>query len=126
MRMLINSIWVETILFDDIVPFLPKNEDITSKKIPKAVLKIDVEGYEPYAFSNASLLFNSVDIQIIFMEWFYMMLCLATLGEPYINKIIFLIEFLFSHKFRPYSFNGLELEKESWRKWTGDIVWKKT
>ena len=35
----------------------------------KAVLKIDIEGFEPFAFAHASLLFNTLDIRIIFMEW---------------------------------------------------------
>ena len=84
---------VETILFDDIVPFLPKKNQKTGEKFQKALLKIDIEGYEPYAFQNAHLLFDTIDIQTIFMEWAYMSSRSPMLGEPYVSKIIFLIDF---------------------------------
>ena len=34
----------------------------------KAILKIDIEGFEPYALSQAEKLFDQLDFQIIFME----------------------------------------------------------
>ena len=62
-----NKYLVETILLDDIVPYLPKRDDGTQFK--QAFMKIDIEGFEPYAFTNARLLFDTLDIRIIFMEW---------------------------------------------------------
>ena len=59
--------FVETVLFDDIVPFLPLKSDGTKYK--KAILKIDIEAFEPYAFQYATILFDTLDIPIIFMEW---------------------------------------------------------
>ena len=35
----------------------------------QAILKIDIEGFEPFAFQHAAKLFDAIDIQIIFMEW---------------------------------------------------------
>jgi FkbM family methyltransferase len=32
-------------------------------------MKIDIEGFEPYAFQHAKNLFKILDFQIIFMEW---------------------------------------------------------
>ncbi len=61
-----NKYAVETIIFDDLIDYLPKNEH--GKDFKKAILKIDIEGFEPYAFSNATKLFNLIDFQIIFME----------------------------------------------------------
>lgn len=62
-----NKYLVETILFDDIVEYLPKNKE--NKIFERAILKIDIEGFEPYAFEHASKLFNTLDIPIVFMEW---------------------------------------------------------
>ena len=58
-----NKYLVETILLDDIVPYLPLNS-----KHKTAIIKIDIEGFEVYAFEHASLLFNTLDIKIVFME----------------------------------------------------------
>ena len=109
------------------MPFLPKKNQKTGEKFKKALLKIDIEGYEPYAFQNASLLFDTIDIQTIFMEWAYMSSRAPMLGEPYVSKIIFLIDFLFRHRFRPYPDynNKQELSKDNWRNWPFDIVWNK-
>jgi len=114
---------VETILFDDIVPYLSNKEN----KLKKGLLKIDIEGYEPYAFQNANLLFNTIDIQIIFMEWNYMATRAPLLGSEYVKKILFLIEFLYIRGFRPYSDykNNQQLLKSNWKAWSFDIVWKK-
>ncbi len=57
---------LETILFDDIVPFLSKNKNY--KPYEKALMKIDI-GFEPYAFQSAQFLFEKIDIPIVFMEW---------------------------------------------------------
>ena len=57
---------VETILLDDIIRYLPKNMNRTYSK---AIMKIDIEGYEPYAFKTAKNLFSLIEIEIIFMEW---------------------------------------------------------
>ena len=59
--------YVETILFDDIVTFLPVKPDGTHYK--KAIMKIDIEAFEPYAFQHAAHLFDTLDIPIVFMEW---------------------------------------------------------
>ena len=59
---------VETIWFDDILDFLPKNNE--NKNFEKAILKIDIEGFEPFAFMHAEKLFDSIEIPIIFMEWY--------------------------------------------------------
>lgn len=64
-----NKNLVETILFDDLVSYLPYRNNKTMEIFKKAVLKIDIEGFEPFALAHASLLFNTFDIRIIFMEW---------------------------------------------------------
>ena len=57
---------VQTILLDDIINYFPK---IANKSYKKAIMKIDIEGYEPFAFKSSKNLFSLIDIEIIFMEW---------------------------------------------------------
>jgi FkbM family methyltransferase len=64
----INSkYFVETIFFDDIVYSLPLNKD--GRQYTIAIMKIDIESFEPYAFQYASKLFDTLKILVIFMEW---------------------------------------------------------
>jgi FkbM family methyltransferase len=53
---------IDTITLDDLVSIYP----IYFKR---AILKIDIEGFEALAFSNASLLFNKTEIPAIYMEF---------------------------------------------------------
>ena len=112
-----NKYLVETILFDDIIPYLPKNAE--NKEYKKAILKIDIEGFEPYAFQHADKLFDLLDIPIIYMEWGY----LAGITKAH-NLTINMINFLYSHGLRPYA-NNQQLEKDRWLSWPWDIMWKK-
>jgi hypothetical protein len=56
---------VETILLDDILDYIPKNREF--RKYEKAIIKVDIEGFEPFAFLNARKLFDSIQVQVIFM-----------------------------------------------------------
>lgn len=118
---------VTTILFDDIVPFIPLKTDESGEQYNKAVLKIDIEGYEPYAFQHANLLFDKFDIQFIFMEWAFMKEEVLVLGDDYREKINYLIDFLFNRHYRPYSdyYSTEMLLRDDWSNWTFDIFWKK-
>ena len=113
-----NKYLVETILFDDIIPYLPKKSDGTNYK--KAILKIDIEGFEPYAFTNAKKLFDLIEIQIVYMEWgnFPMQT-----DAHYLIKNM--IDFMESYQLMPYNGNGQRLQKEGWLKWPWDIIFKK-
>ena len=64
-----NKYLVETILFDDIVPYLPYKNSQTKEKYKQAILKIDIGGFEPYAFECSNLLFESLDLRVIYMHW---------------------------------------------------------
>jgi hypothetical protein len=96
------------------VPYLPK-------QYKKAILKIDIEGFEIYAFQNAQLLFDHLDIRIVFMEWAYLA---KQLNE--MSKIIYLLDFFYSRNYQPFD-DSMKyiLQRDSWQKWTFDIVWKK-
>ena len=112
-----NKYLVETIWFDDILAYFPKNKE--NKKYERAILKIDIEGFEPYAFMHAKELFDSIDIPVIFMEW-------GNFPKQHDahTEIKNMIDFLLSYKLIPYG-NNMALRKESWLTWPWDIVWKK-
>jgi len=114
-----NKYLVETILFDDIVPYLPYKNDSTKERFKKAILKIDIEGFEPFAFEHASLLFDTLDIRIIFMEWGNLP---KQTNEH--DKIRAMMEFLYSRDYQAFVDNKL-LNKNNWMNWPWDIVWKK-
>jgi FkbM family methyltransferase len=53
---------VETILFDDLTNIMPSNYKC-------AVIKMDIEGFEPYAFQYSNEFFNKYSVEFIIMEW---------------------------------------------------------
>ena len=57
---------VETIYFDDIIGVLPRNEK--GEEFKDAILKMDIEGFEPFAFMHAEKLFSKLNVNVIFME----------------------------------------------------------
>ena len=113
-----NKYLVETILFDDIIPYLPKRSNGSAHK--RAMMKIDIEGFEPYAFQHASKLFDALDIQIIFMEW----------GEKHkhfskeIQIVHDMVEFLQKRNFHIYDVQMGDLSAD-WNTWPQDVIWKK-
>jgi FkbM family methyltransferase len=110
-----NKYLVETIIFDDIIEYLPKMDNNMAYK--KAIMKIDIEGFEPYALANATQLFKLIDIRVIFMEWLNM----PNNDREYVLKMI---NFLKSLNYQP-SANGIPLDESRWMNWPVDIVWMK-
>ncbi|CAF0876752.1 unnamed protein product [Brachionus calyciflorus] len=106
---------VKTIILDDLVEFIPRKSN--GDKFKKAIFKIDIEGFEIYAFQNASKLFDSIDIRIVFMEWgnFPKLIDHYQLVEKMID---------FFTK-RNYSPSKKELPLKFWEYWTWDIMWIK-
>ncbi len=112
-----NKYLVETILFDDIMPYLPYKHD--NKPFKKAVVKIDIEGFEPFAFQHASKLFDSLDIPIVYMEWYNIKKLDSNIVEP-------LIEFFTKRNYECFNENGGRLSISSWKNdWTFNIEWRK-
>jgi FkbM family methyltransferase len=116
-----NKYLVETILFDDIIPYLPFKNEKLKEKFKQAILKVDIESFEIFAFENASNLFDILDIRFVFMEWDIG----PTLNE-YENKLIALIDFFYNRNYEPFSDHDTLLAREDWKKWTSNILWKKS
>ena len=114
-----NKYLVETILLDDIVPYLPKQIDGSDFK--NAIMKIDIEGFEPYAFSNARLLFEKIDIRVIIMEW-------ANLIKQQDIRVLVLdmVNFLYARDFKAYVPHSMELLQQSnINNWPYEVIWRK-
>lgn len=102
-----NKYLVETILFDDIVPYLPFKND-RNERFQKAILKIDIEGFEPFALQHAHHLFDTLDIFIIFMEWYNIQKLEPKLVEE-------LIEFFTKRNYVLYDDAGRLLPTNQWK-----------
>ena len=109
-----NKYLVETVLLDDLVECLPPG-------FTQALLKVDIEGFEAFAFQHAQALFSALDIRVIFMEWN----TLAKQAGENAGMIEQMIEFLYANKLRPYGNNTVPLERAQWTQWPYDIIWKK-
>ena len=108
---------IETILIDDIVDYLPKRNDGTEFR--QAIMKVDIEGFEPFAFEHASLLFDRVDIRVVIMEWFVVI----TIKER--DLLLKMMDFFYSRSYLPHSLNSTLLEKDKYEQWPRDIAWMK-
>lgn len=114
-----NDIYlVETIYFDDLISIIPKRED--GSEYRKAVIKIDIEGYEPYAFESASNLFQIFDIQAVFIEWFHV----NRLKEQYMSQIENMFMLFKKQDLVPY-YGKQKIDINAWNKWPFDLYWIK-
>jgi FkbM family methyltransferase len=119
---------VETILFDDLLDYLPRKSDVDATRggfYGRAIMKIDIEGFEPYAFQHARNLFKVLDFQIIFMEWGVM----NRYGSELRELIIQMMDFLYANDLQPYVFDEADtkhlLNRDEWTDWPWDIFWEK-
>ena len=105
-----------TMLMDDLVDYLPSSS--SSFKL-KGVMKIDIEGFESYAFEHAKVLFDKVEIQHVLMEWGN----LKKMAEE--SSVENMVEFLISHNLQPFDYQDKPtlLKKENWRNWPWNIQW---
>ncbi|XP_046365925.1 uncharacterized protein LOC124141816 [Haliotis rufescens] len=103
-----NKNYVNTVLFDDILPFV---------NFSKAFIKIDVEGHEYEALKEARKFFANIDVFGILMEWF----------QIRTNKRGFQVkELMSSLNFRaedPMLRGRLDQSKPA--SWPSDILWLK-
>lgn len=117
-----NKYLVETILLDDIIEFLPrsKNRQHRFKLLyEKAIIKIDIEGLEPYVLPMAGNLFGIISVQVIFMEWGKM----PFVSEENRFRVKRLMDFLLEQGFVPFSIENMRLSLDKWASWPFDMCW---
>ena len=107
----------DAILLDDLLEVIP---------FTKAIMKIDVEGYEIHAFSEGKNFFNKVHIPIIIMEW----MAFKKKTEQQVNKSISyevevgnFITYLVNMGYRAYDTSMLYIQGNDWKDWTNDVYW---
>ena len=107
----------------------------------RAIMKVDIQGYEHLAFEHIETLLDSVYIPYIYMEWLVMKkhgnkenieekLQGRTQWESSSidkEKVENMIKILYRRKYRPHSLTkdgATELGAGSWQSWPLDIVWR--
>ncbi|CAF0804697.1 unnamed protein product [Didymodactylos carnosus] len=108
---------VDTIVLDDLV-------DIYPSYFKRAILKLDIEGFEAYAFQNATILFNRTEIPAVYMEFGKLIELKYSSGM--MEAIKHMIDFLRIRNYEPYEVNDLNhLLFDNWESWPWDIVFKR-
>lgn len=109
---------VRTTLLDDFIDILPFDDNNTNFK--KAIMKIDIEGFEPYAFKKAKKLFDRLKFMVIYMEFVVLRRKIELHSE-----VQHMINFLYDYGLKPYDKNNL-LDRNMWKTdWPDDIVWRR-
>jgi hypothetical protein len=111
---------LETILFDDLLEYLPKKAN--GKKFRRAVIKIDIESYEVFAFVHARKFFELYKVQAILMEW-----AMLSKHPPNVHPLIENMLDLFDlHKLEAHTINGGKLDRKAWNTWPENIAFFRT
>lgn len=122
-EMATNKYLVETIFMDDLIDYIPLNK--YGKRYEKAVIKIDIEGFEPFAFDKCKKLFETYNVQMIFME-LVVLKDKQQLLEDYFNRML---AFLYSSKLEPFSVDNNPLARKTKFddnvEWPRDVIWRK-
>ena len=106
---------VQTIYLDDILPLM---------NFSRAIMKIDVEGFEPRVILSAEKIFDAVSIPLIHMEWIWQRnTCQGNLTREHV-LVDKMFSFLKKRKYNVYNTVGGErLSRKDCSKWRGDVVW---
>jgi len=91
-------------------------------------MKIDIEGYEHRAFSDAEELLDDVRVAYIFMEWVKMRELYGADADRTPDKRLAqkMIDTLASRQYLPYGITNAPmraLDLRRWYAWPEDIVW---
>ena len=93
----------------------------------KAVMKIDIQGYEHKAFVHADAIFDVIDIVYVIMEWREILL--LTRSSPNGSRDIVLVEnmikFFIDRRYKSRDLFSNDLDINTWRDWPDDIIWVK-
>ncbi|XP_074657223.1 uncharacterized protein LOC141910387 [Tubulanus polymorphus] len=101
---------VKTILVTDLIPVI---------RFKRAMIKIDIQGFELKAFQHLESFLKTVDIPFILMEWIW-----VKVGETG-NRMVALMYKLGYQCFIP-SINGAACPGNEHTKWPYDVVWVRT
>jgi FkbM family methyltransferase len=132
-----SSVIVNSILMDDLIDIY--YEKMRSKVISskgnqtlsrKFIMKLDIEGHEPFIFENSNKFFKTFQIVAIFMEFGKIVEKLDKLdldkNPAYLIKVKNMLRMFQDLVYEPYEVNGFnKLEFKDWREWPWDIYFRK-
>jgi len=106
-----NGSCTSTILLDDLLPLMRGR---------RAVMKVDIEGHQPRAFTNstAAKFFQHIDVPLLYMEW---MLCGQRDTRP---EVLDLVRFFTERQYRVFSDRNHPLGTNC-SQWTRDVIFTK-
>lgn len=114
-----NKYLVETILLDDIIDHLPRSTTARRRLLfDKAIIKMDIEGLEPYVIPTGENLFEVLSVQIVFMEW-------GKMPNADRDLVQQMMEFFLKRDFLPHSIENMVLDLNKWASWPFDMYWIK-
>ena len=121
-----SAVIVNSILLDDLVDvFKFKMPMIGKNGSKKFIMKLDIEGYEPYAFEKGENLFKKLEVVAIFMEMGKMVEKLRRIKRANYNNYLMKIKNMFrvlnELNYEPYEVNGFN--KLEYSKWMQDWPW---
>lgn len=135
-----SSVIVNSIIIDDLVDIIKikfGSKGLNGQKL-KFILKVDIESYEPFAFENATRLFEKFDVVAIYLEIGKILEKLKVyddfnangdekkskqaLYSNYLSKVLNMINMFKTLNYQPYEINGYNMiEYTQWRHWPWDI-----
>ncbi len=117
-----SSVIVNSIILDDLFDVYRIKMPNASRKI---IMKLDIEGYEPYAIEKGQHLFKKLEVVAIFMEIGKMVEKLKTINRTnynnYLMKIKNMFRILSELNYEPYEVNGFN--KLEYNRWMQDWPW---
>lgn len=125
-----SSVIVNSMTADDLYDIYAEklmNKSTAKRPISKKfVLKIDIEGYEPYAFEKARELFSKLEILAVFLEFGKTLenLKLINYGSDslYFKKVKNMLKLFETLEYVPYEPNGInKLDYKEWKTWSWDV-----
>ncbi|KAK2188193.1 hypothetical protein NP493_140g00010 [Ridgeia piscesae] len=110
---------VRTVLLDDL---------LEACRFDRAIMKVDIQGYEHRAFAHAGALFDDIRMTYVFMEWVLMGRHYVAANHTSVDKTLVenMLKFLFERNYRPYTLSSegeRPLDPDVWGAWPDDIVW---
>ena len=111
-----DSLYTKFITMNDLVQFC---------HFKRAIMRIDLDGFEHKAFAKAEMLFDNIDIPLIIMEWSSMRKRLKLKQKIDVDLIQKMVNFLLDRQYRPKTLKLSQLQRDHPETWPYDIVWKK-
>jgi hypothetical protein len=124
-----SSVIVNSITMDDLYDvYKDKIANKTSSR--KFVVKLDIEGYEPYAFEESRILFEKIQVVAVFLEFGKLLENLKKINfdseSKYLRRTKRMLKMLQNWNFEAYEPNGInKLDFKEWQNWPWDVYLRK-